>query len=41
VTGATKTVTLETGLKINVPIFIKEGEEIIINTETNQYVERA
>ena len=41
VTGATKTVTLETGLKINVPIFIKEGEEIIINTETGEYVERA
>ncbi|MGC8880876.1 MAG: elongation factor P [Minisyncoccia bacterium] len=41
VTGATKTVTLETGLKINVPIFIKEGEEIIVNTETGQYVERA
>ncbi|HOK17389.1 MAG TPA: elongation factor P [Candidatus Paceibacterota bacterium] len=41
VTGATKTVTLETGLKINVPIFIKEGEEIVVNTETNEYVERA
>ncbi len=41
VTGATKTVTLETGLKINVPIFIKEGEEIMVNTETNEYVERA
>ncbi|MCX8191158.1 MAG: elongation factor P, partial [Candidatus Aenigmarchaeota archaeon] len=41
ISGATKTVTLETGLKINVPIFIKEGEEIIVNTETGQYVERA
>ncbi len=41
VTGATKTVTLETGLKVNVPIFIKEGEEVIINTETGEYVERA
>ncbi len=40
VTSATKTVTLETGLKINVPIFIKEGEKIIINTETGEYCER-
>lgn len=41
VSGATKTVTLETGLKINVPLFIKEGEEVIVNTETGEYVERA
>lgn len=40
VTSATKTVTLETGLQINVPIFIKEGDRIIINTETGQYCER-
>jgi len=36
-TGATKTVTFETGLKINVPIFIKEGEIILVNTETGEY----
>lgn len=41
VSGATKTVTLETGLKINAPIFIKEGEVLIINTETTSYVARA
>ena len=40
VTGATKTVTLETGLKIKVPIFIKEGEKVLVNTETKEYVER-
>ncbi len=41
VSGALKTVTLENGLQINTPLFIKEGEKIIINTETGQYVERA
>ncbi|MCD6568773.1 elongation factor P [bacterium] len=40
VSGATKVVTLETGLKLNVPIFIKEGENIIVNTETGEYVSR-
>ena len=40
VSGATKTVTLETGIKINTPIFIKEGDTIIINTETISYVAR-
>jgi elongation factor P len=41
VSGATKTVTLETGYKINVPLFIKTGETIAINPETNQYLERS
>jgi elongation factor P len=41
VSGAMKQVKLETGLIINVPIFIEEGDEIIINTETGEYVERA
>jgi elongation factor P len=40
VTGSTKTVTLETGLKINTPIFIKEGEMILVNTETGEYAGR-
>lgn len=40
-TGATKSVTLENGLKINVPLFIKEGESIRVNTESGEYVERA
>ena len=40
VTGATKVVTVETGLKVKVPIFIKQGEKILVNTETGEYVER-
>ena len=36
----TKTVTLETGYEVNVPMFINEGEKVRINTETGQYVER-
>lgn len=40
VTGATKPVKVETGLVVKVPIFIKEGEKIMINTETKEYVER-
>ena len=41
VSGATKPVVTETGLTIRVPLFIKQGEKIRINTETNEYVERA
>ena len=40
VQGATKWVIIETGLKVKVPIFIKQGEKIMINTETREYVER-
>lgn len=39
--GGTKTVTLETGAEVNVPMFIKEGEIIRINSETGEYAERA
>ena len=38
--GGTKTVTLETGAKINTPLFIEEGDIIEINTETEEYVRR-
>ncbi len=41
VQGGTKTVTLETGATINVPMFLNQGEVIRINTETGEYVERA
>lgn len=37
----TKPVTLETGLTLNVPIFVKEGDVLRVNTETGEYVERA
>lgn len=40
-TGASKTVTIETGVKINTPLFINQGDTIVVNTDTGQYVERA
>ena len=40
-TGGSKPATLETGRIVNVPLFIKEGDRIRINTETGEYVERA
>ena len=39
--GGTKLVKLETGAEVNVPMFIKEGEIIRINSETGEYSERA
>lgn len=36
----TKPATVETGAVVNVPIFVKEGDTIRINTETGEYVER-
>ncbi|HQY61342.1 MAG TPA: elongation factor P, partial [Polyangiaceae bacterium] len=38
--GATKPATLSTGATVNVPLFIKEGEWIKIETSTGQYLER-
>lgn len=38
--GALKEVTLETGARIMVPMFINEGDLISINTETGDYSER-
>ena len=38
--AATNHVTIETGAKINAPLFINEGDKIRINTETGEYVER-
>lgn len=38
--GGTKTVTIETGASIIVPLFINEGDVIRINTQTEEYVER-
>jgi elongation factor P len=36
-----KVVTLETGLKITTPLFVNEGDEVIVNTERGEYVGRA
>jgi elongation factor P len=41
VSGATKIAITETGAEIAVPLFIKQGETIAIDPETNSYVERA
>ncbi len=38
--GGTKQVTIETGAKISVPLFIEEGDIIRINTQTGEYAER-
>jgi elongation factor P len=38
--GATKPATIETGATVLVPLFIKEGEKIRVDTRTGQYVER-
>ena len=38
--NVTKPVTLETGLVVNAPMFIKEGDVIRIDTRDGQYVER-
>lgn len=39
-TGATKTVTTETGLTVNVPLFVEAGDRIRVDTRTGTYVTR-
>ena len=39
--GATKHATLETGLTVRVPLFIKEGEIVRVNTQTGEVAGRA
>ena len=39
-TGATKDAIIETGLLVKVPLFIDEGEEIIVSTRDGKYVSR-
>ena len=36
-----KTITLETGIQIQAPLFIKKGERLKIDTRTGKYMERA
>jgi len=38
--AGTKTVTLETGTQVNVPLFVEQGDVIEVNTETGEYVRR-
>ena len=39
-TGATKPVTLETGVQIKVPLFVNEGDIVKVDTRTGEYLER-
>ena len=39
--SVTKTAVLETGLEIQVPLFIKEGEKVKVHTETREFAGRA
>jgi len=41
VSNTFKTVTLENGLKVSCPLFIREGDMLRIDTETEKYIERA
>lgn len=40
-TGGSKPATLETGAIVQVPFFVNEGEVLIIDTRTGNYVQRA
>ena len=39
--GASKPATLETGLIINVPFFVNNGDVVRVDTRTGEYLERA
>ncbi len=41
VSGGDKVVTLETGIQITTPLFVKAGDRVIVNTEKGTYVSRA
>jgi elongation factor P len=40
-TGGSKPATLETGVTVQVPLFIEIGDKIVVNTATKEYRERA
>lgn len=39
-TGGTKPATLESGIKVNVPLFVNEGDTVKVNTESGEYMSR-
>ncbi|MCP3773299.1 elongation factor P [Paenibacillus sp. MZ04-78.2] len=39
--GATKSAKVETGLNVHVPLFINEGDVLLIDTREGQYISRA
>ncbi len=41
VTNIQKTAKLETGAEIKVPLFVKEGDKVRVDTRTGEYIERA
>lgn len=40
-TGATKGVTLQTGIEVQVPLFVEQGDRVRVDTRTGQYLTRA
>lgn len=40
-TGATKPVRLETGLEVQVPLFVERGDRVRVDTRTGEYLTRA
>lgn len=40
-TGGSKQIVLENGAVINAPLFVEQGDKIVVNTESGEYVERA
>ncbi len=40
VTNLYKDAVIETGAHVKIPLFVNQGEEVVINTETGEYVER-
>ena len=39
-TNVTKQATIETGYKVNVPLFVNVGDKIRIDTRTGEYMDR-
>jgi elongation factor P len=39
-TGGNKPATMETGLVVNVPLFLSEGDQVKVDTRTGEYIER-
>jgi elongation factor P len=40
VSGAMKPATLETGIKVQVPLFVEEGDRVRVDTRTGEYLTR-
>ena len=39
--GGTKPATLESGVRVEVPLFVNEGDRVRVDTRTGEYVSRA